>query len=130
MLMVTHIDIESVCAEPRIFDKDQDSEFLGKPNFSESLYYDVRHDLPDRTIRNKRDSRFFPGTKHAGVRGITKNLLYFIQKRVNPLGFEVSDQGRSRERNTFEEGYEKNIEYTIDNDVHEASGFFVDFGYE
>ena len=112
----------------RIYDKD---EYLQKPDFSDTLYYDVRFDLPKQVIRNKRDSRFFPGTKPAGVKGITKKLLYFIQKRVNPLGFVVNGEGRSEERDIFEEGYEKSIEYTIENDVHEeASGFFVDFGEE
>ena len=43
----------------------------------------------------------------------------------------VNGEGRSEERDIFEEGYEKSIEYTIENDVHEeASGFFVDFGEE
>ena len=72
--------------------------------------------------------RFFPGNKPAGVRGITKKLLYFIQRRVNPLGFVVRDEGRSEESDVFENGYEEDIEYTIESDGHEyGSGFFIEF---
>ena len=40
-------------------------------------------------IRNKRDSRFFPGNKPAGILGITKKLLFFIENHVNGIGFQV-----------------------------------------
>ena len=56
--------------------------------FSEPIFYDVRlvcrshliwldigdfrYDLPADIIRNKRDSRYFPGHVPAGVKGITK----------------------------------------------------------
>ena len=40
-------------------------------------------------IRNKRDSRFFPGNKPAGILGITKKLLFFIENHVNGVGFQV-----------------------------------------
>ena len=33
---------------------------------------DFRYDLPADIIRNKRDSRYFPGHVPAGVKGITK----------------------------------------------------------
>ena len=39
--------------------------------------------------RNKRDSRFFPGNKPAGILGITKKLLFFIENHVNGIGFQV-----------------------------------------
>ena len=41
------------------------------------------------TCRNKRDSRFFPGNKPAGILGITKKLLFFIENHVNGIGFQV-----------------------------------------
>ena len=131
-MMVTQIASEAKSSPTsRIYDEDQNLEYLEIPDFSETLYYDVRFDLPEHIIRNKRDSRFYPGTKPAGVKGITKKLLYFIQKRVNPLGFVVNGEGKSEARDIFEEGYEKSIEYTIENDVHEEeSGFFLDFGDE
>ena len=113
----------------RIFDGKENFEFLDQSDFSGSLYYDVRYDLPEDIIRNRRDSSFFPGSKPAGVKGITKKLLSFIQQRVNPLGFEVSGQGRSEEREKLEGGYEKSCEYTIENDIHlEEDHFFIHFG--
>ena len=68
--------------EVRIFD--------GSFNFdeTETLFYDVRFDLPEKIIRNRRDSRFFPGNQPAGVKGITKELLEFIRHRVNTMGEE------------------------------------------
>ena len=33
-------------------------------------------------IRNTRDSSFYPGSRHAGVRGITKDMLRFIHNVV------------------------------------------------
>jgi hypothetical protein len=92
--------------QARIFDGNYDFEFLDQSDFSETLFYDVRFDLPEDIIRNRRDSSFFPGNKPAGVKGITKELLDFIKHKVNPLGFEVSDEGRTEEREKFEEGYE------------------------
>ena len=41
------------------------------------------------SCRNKRDSRFFPGNKPAGILGITKKLLFFIENHVNGIGFQV-----------------------------------------
>ena len=70
----------------------------------EPLFYDVRYDLPEDIIRNKRDSRFFPGNQPAGVKGITKELLEFIKNRVNPLGFEIDEV-----RNKIEDEYSNNI---------------------
>ena len=81
--------------EGRIFDGTPDYEFMDSAGFSDPLFYDVRFDLPEDIIRNKRDSRFFPGTQPAGVKGITKELLQFIKHRVNPLGFE-EDQIRAQ----------------------------------
>ena len=98
----------------RIFDGKQDFEFVDTTDFSESQFYDVRFDLPEDIIRNKRDSRFFPGTQPAGVKGITKELLDFIKHRVNPLGFEV-DQVREK----FEDGHGHiDGEEYIDGDIH------------
>ena len=54
-------------------------------------YRDVRFDLPENIIRNKRDSRFYPGNEPAGARGITKELLQFIINQVNPIGFELDE---------------------------------------
>ena len=75
----------------RIFEGNSEPSY-----FSEPLFYDVRYDLPEDIIRNKRDSRFFPGNQPAGVKGITKELLQFIKDRVNPLGFHVEEEGRPR----------------------------------
>ena len=72
----------------RIFDGHPETSVHLSELFSEPLYYDVRYDLPEDIIRNKRDSRFFPGNQPAGVMGITKELLNFIQEVVNPLGVE------------------------------------------
>ena len=92
---------------------------------SDTLYYDAR---PGKVIRNKRDSRFFPGNKPAGVRGLTKTLLYFIQKRVNPLGFVVNDEGKPIEKDIFEDGYELDIKYELESGSSgEDSGFFLEF---
>ena len=102
------------------------SSYVSSNLFKEPLYYDVRHDLPEDIIRNKRDSRFFPGIRPAGVRGITKKLLHFIERNVNPLGFIVHGKGKSEERNEFGDGYEE-IEYSVDNSLEENSGFFLDF---
>ena len=44
---------------------------------TEPIYRDVRYGLPERIIRNKRDSRYFPGHVPAGVKGITKVLSIF-----------------------------------------------------
>ena len=51
---------------------DYDDRYLY--HFLDPLYYDVRYDLPEDIIRNKRDSRYFPGHVPAGVKGITKVL--------------------------------------------------------
>ena len=92
---------------------------------SDTLYYDPR---PGQVVRNKRDSRFFPGNKPAGVRGITKTLLDFIQRRVNPLGFVVNDEGKPMEKDIFEDGYEQDIEYELESGSSgEDSGFFLEF---
>ena len=47
----------------------------------EPIFYDVRYDLPEDIIRNKRDSRYFPGHVPAGVKGITK-VTFFILKTI------------------------------------------------
>ena len=91
----------------------------------DTLYYDP---MPGQVVRNKRDSRFFPGNKPAGVRGITKTLLDFIQRRVNPLGFVVNDEGKPMEKDIFEDGYEQDIEYELESGSSgEDSGFFLEF---
>ena len=45
-------------------------------------------------------------------------MLHFIQQRVNPIGFAVDDKGR-HENEIFEDGYEKSIDYIIDNEDYE-----------
>ena len=94
--------------EARIFDGSSNFDLFDQSNFSETLFYDVRFDLPEDIIRNRRDSRFFPGNQPAGVKGITKELLEFIRHRVNPMGSEVGE-----ERDKFGE------EYEVDNYIHE-----------
>ena len=47
-----------------------------------------------------------------------QKLLHFIQQRVNPIGFAVNDKGR-HENEIFEDGYEKSIDYIIDNEDYE-----------
>ena len=90
--------------EARIFDGSSNFDLFDQSDFSETLFYDVRFDLPEKIIRNRRDSRFFPGNQPAGVKGITKELLEFIRHRVNTMG---------EERERFGE------EYEVDNYIHE-----------
>jgi hypothetical protein len=40
-------------------------------------------------VRNKRDNRFYPGSKPAGSAGITKKTLHFLQTYLNPLAFRL-----------------------------------------
>ena len=71
------------------------------------------------TIRNPRDSRFFPGNEPAGIKGITKPLLEFIKNHVNPIGFGVGGSGRPKEEYEPPDKdyflYDK-LEHTIDHD--------------
>ena len=53
---------------PHHFDYDEIHPY----HFPETLYRDVMYGPPDKIIRNKRDSRYFPGHVPAGVKGITK----------------------------------------------------------
>ena len=108
----TVMNIQGISPEGRIFDGIPNYEFSNIGGFSETLFYDVRYDLPEDIIRNKRDSRFAPGNQPAGVKGITKELLEFIKDRVNPLGFEIDEVTNKLEdeySNTIVEEYE--IEY-------------------
>ena len=96
-------------------------------DFRDTIYYDGSQYYPPlQIIRNKRDSRFFPGNEPAGVRGITKNILFFIQKKVNPLGFIVNSEGLSEGKETFEDEYKESVEYYFldnENDVDYFSEF-------
>jgi hypothetical protein len=95
-------------ASSRIFDGDPHPDFpsstSGQEAFPDTLYYDVRFDLPQKIVRcvgaagmvssqpdarNKRDSRFFPGNRPAGILGITKQLLRFIHNHVNSVGYQA-----------------------------------------
>ena len=107
----TVMNTPEISPEGRIFDGIPNYEFSNNAKFSKTLFYDVRYDLPEDIIRNKRDSRFAPGNQAAGVKGITKELLEFIKNRVNPLGFEIDDV-----RNKFEDEYSNTIveEYEIE----------------
>ena len=112
MITQTVMNIQGISPEGRIFDGIPNYEFSNIGGFSETLFYDVRYDLPEDIIRNKRDSRFAPGNQPAGVKGITKELLEFIKDRVNPLGFEIDEVTNKLEdeySNTIVEEYE--IEY-------------------
>ena len=94
--------------QARIFDGNSNFDPFDQSDFSETLFYDVRFDLPEAIIRNRRDSSFYPGNQPAGVKGITKGLLEFIRHRVNPMGLEVG-----QERDKFGE------EYEVDNYIHD-----------
>ena len=113
LMIITHtvMNTPEISPEGRIFDGIPDYEFSNNAEFSKTLFYDVRYDLPEDIIRNKRDSRFAPGNQPAGVKGITKELLEFIKNRVNPVGFEIDDV-----RNKFEDEYSNTIveEYEIE----------------
>ena len=98
----------------------------------------VRYDLPADIIRNKRDSRYFPGHVPAGVKGMTKvncqgsviiwmviifftkqwlqQVLSFIQNTVNPIGFEVDEIGRKDSEHHFGDDFVKSPEYILDSD--------------
>ena len=98
----------------------------------------VRYDLPADIIRNKRDSRYFPGHVPGGVKGITKvncqgsdikwmvnifftkqwlqQVLSFIQNTVNPIGFEVDEIGRKDSEHHFGDDFVKSPEYILDSD--------------
>ena len=63
-----------------------DYEEIYPYDFTEPIYYDVRYDLPEDIIRNKRDSRYFPGHVPAGVKGITKVIICkFVCQTLNKL---------------------------------------------
>ena len=113
LMIITHtvMNTPEISPEGRIFDGIPDYEFSNNAEFSKTLFYDVRYDLPEDIIRNKRDSRFAPGNQPAGVKGITKELLEFIKNRVNPVGFEIDDV-----RSKFEDEYSNTIveEYEIE----------------
>ena len=55
--------------------------------FSEPIYYDVRYDLPEDIIRNKRDSRYFHGHTPAGVKGITKVIC--CKNNINSINKQM-----------------------------------------
>ena len=82
LLMLEH------CFRPtaRIFDgySDMDGEDTLYYDFSvyseDTLYYASKD---GKMIRNSRDSSFYPGSRHAGVRGITKDMLAFIHNVVS-----------------------------------------------
>ena len=44
------------------------------------MYYES---MGGKVIRNMRDSSFYPDSRPAGVRGITKKMLYFIHNVVS-----------------------------------------------
>ena len=54
-------------------------------DFHSTIFRDVRYQARRPTIRNPRDSRFFKGNQPAGVLGVNKRLIRFVQKNVNPL---------------------------------------------
>ena len=45
-----------------------------------------------------------------------QQVLKFIQNTVNPMGYEVDEQGRFGDDGAFDDGYEQNIEYVIDSE--------------
>ena len=68
-------------------------------DFHSTIYRDVRFQARRPTIRNPRDSRFFKGNQPAGVLGVNKRLIRFVQRNVNPLAFAI--QGSSEHEAEF-----------------------------
>ena len=42
--------------------------------------------------------------------------MKFIQNTVNPIGYEVEEIGKDGPDGDFDDGYEQNIEYVIDDE--------------
>ena len=79
------------CFRPtaRIFDglDGEDTLYYDYDAYSEdTLYYSS---MGGKMIRNTRDSSFYPGSRHAGVRGITKDMLGFIHNVVSMDTFRM-----------------------------------------
>ena len=61
--------------------RDEDTLYYDNTRGENTLYYDSTRG--ERMVRNIRDNSFYPDSRPAGVRGITKNMLHFIHNVVS-----------------------------------------------
>ena len=73
-------------------EKELDLDYFDSDHHT-TIFRDVTYHPRRPTIRNPRDSRFFPGNEPAGVLGVNGRLIRFVRRYVNPHAFAI--QGNS-----------------------------------